>query len=87
MAPQCRNSVGAVRDAFGVQRVDEAEVVHAAVDFREQFRSPTTAGAMLRELPRRFQKPLRTAAGAGVRNDAGVVEGIILPSSLASRGL
>ena len=69
---------GAVGDALGAEGVEEGEVVDSAVDLGEEVGAPSSAFAVLGELPGGFHYPLRNAALAGVGEDAGVVEGHLL---------
>ena len=64
-----------MRDALGVHRVDEGEVIGVAGHFREQLAAPATRPAVLGVFPERFHDALvGLLALAGVGDLAGVIE-------------
>ncbi len=66
---------GSVGDAFGVEGMEEAEVVDVAGDVGEEIRYPAAALAVTGEVPGRRHDALARAALAGVGQGPGVIEG------------
>ena len=65
----------AVRDAFRVHAVQEAQVIDMLVDVREEIRGPATGFAMLLEVPQRLHHALERAfAGLGHGTGIGHVD-------------
>jgi hypothetical protein len=77
------NSYG---DAFGVQRVNEAEIIHVLVDVRKELGAMVAGLAILLEFPEVLHEPLTGAACAGVGELAGIGEGHLLAILLFELG-
>ena len=71
---------GAVSDAFGVQAMQQAEIVGVFADFGEQVRDHTAALAAGAETPERFHEPLFGDFAEVAEPHAGEINVLAIPS-------